>query len=215
MPSPVEPYLKFNMIFHDSIIFFSFQNIKIKLNSRSCMALRSSVVIFQALKPLRPQWPLQPQQPPRPQFHQTNYCSWWLDTPWQPNHHYWSIFVEWIIKNPNFQWYLYFFCRRLLRSADIIFLKTGWWNSNIQISEFQSHLQTNSSLHISTFQSQYIKYVSIWDTLYYIYRWTEHSILPMPNGGGFLTLKFIYSEKATKFCEILPLLLTVCTAVKS
>ena len=31
----------------------------------------------------------------------------------------------------------------------------------------------------------------------------------------FTVLKFIYSEKATKFCEIFPLLLTVCTAVKS
>ena len=30
-----------------------------------------------------------------------------------------------------------------------------------------------------------------------------------------LALKFIYSEKATKFCEIFPLLLTVCTVVKS
>ena len=28
-------------------------------------------------------------------------------------------------------------------------------------------------------------------------------------------VKFVYSEKATKFCEIFPLLLTVCTAVKS
>ena len=28
-------------------------------------------------------------------------------------------------------------------------------------------------------------------------------------------IKFIYSEKATKFCEIFPFLLTVCTAVKS
>ena len=28
-------------------------------------------------------------------------------------------------------------------------------------------------------------------------------------------LKFIYSEKATKFCEILTLLLTVCTVIKS
>ena len=28
-------------------------------------------------------------------------------------------------------------------------------------------------------------------------------------------LKFIYSEKATKFCEIFPLLLTVCTVVQS
>ena len=32
---------------------------------------------------------------------------------------------------------------------------------------------------------------------------------------SFLFLKFIYSEKATKFCEIFPLLLTVCTVVKS
>ena len=30
-----------------------------------------------------------------------------------------------------------------------------------------------------------------------------------------LPLKFIYSEKATKFCEIFPLLSTVCTVVKS
>ena len=30
-----------------------------------------------------------------------------------------------------------------------------------------------------------------------------------------LFLKFIYSEKATKFCNIFPLLLTVCTVVKS
>ena len=30
-----------------------------------------------------------------------------------------------------------------------------------------------------------------------------------------LLLKFIYSEKATKFCEIFALLLTVCTVVKS
>ena len=28
-------------------------------------------------------------------------------------------------------------------------------------------------------------------------------------------VKFIYSEKATKFCKIFPLLLTVCTVVKS
>ena len=30
-----------------------------------------------------------------------------------------------------------------------------------------------------------------------------------------LQLKFLYSEEATKFCEIFPLLLTVCTIVKS
>ena len=31
----------------------------------------------------------------------------------------------------------------------------------------------------------------------------------------FCELKFIYSEKAAKFCKIFPLLLTVCTVVKS
>ena len=31
----------------------------------------------------------------------------------------------------------------------------------------------------------------------------------------YLVLKFIYSEKATKFGEIFPLLLTVCTVLKS
>ena len=34
-------------------------------------------------------------------------------------------------------------------------------------------------------------------------------------GRFFSKVKFIYSEKATKFCEICPLLLTVCTVVKS
>ena len=32
---------------------------------------------------------------------------------------------------------------------------------------------------------------------------------------GKMVLKFINSEKATKFCEIFPLLLAVCTVVKS
>ena len=32
---------------------------------------------------------------------------------------------------------------------------------------------------------------------------------------GPVLLKFIYSEKATKFCKIFHLLLTVCTVVKS
>ena len=36
-----------------------------------------------------------------------------------------------------------------------------------------------------------------------------------PNSALPLMLKFIYSEKATKCCEIFTLLLTVCTVVKS
>ena len=49
---------------------FFFQNIKIKLNSNAWMTLKSSVVIFQALKPLQPQWPRWPQQPQWPQWPQ-------------------------------------------------------------------------------------------------------------------------------------------------
>ena len=56
------------MIFHNSTRKIFFQNIKIKLNSRTWMTLKSSVVIFQALKPLQSQWPLQPQRPPWPQW---------------------------------------------------------------------------------------------------------------------------------------------------
>ena len=45
-----------------------FQNIKIKLNSNAWMTLKSSVGIFQALKPLQPQCPQWPQQPQWPQW---------------------------------------------------------------------------------------------------------------------------------------------------
>ena len=47
------------------ILFF--QNIKIKLKTRTWMTLTSSLVIFQALEPLQPQWPHRPLQPQWPQ----------------------------------------------------------------------------------------------------------------------------------------------------
>ena len=50
---PTEKVLKFNMIFHDSTQKNFFQDVKIKLNSNAWMTLKSSVVIFQALKPLQ------------------------------------------------------------------------------------------------------------------------------------------------------------------
>ena len=60
--------LNFNMIFHDHTKKYFFLNIKIKLNSRTWMTLKSSVVIFQTLEPQQPQWPLQPQRPRGPQW---------------------------------------------------------------------------------------------------------------------------------------------------
>ena len=44
----------------------------------------------------------------------------------------------------------------------------------------------------------------------------SHAILEIQGTlEKFATKKFIYSEKATKFCEIFTLLLTVCIVVKS
>ena len=63
-----EKVLNFNMIFHDSTKTIFFQNIKIKLNSRTWMTPTSSVKFFQTLEPLQPQWPPQPQQPAGPQW---------------------------------------------------------------------------------------------------------------------------------------------------
>ena len=59
-----EKVLEFNLINHDSTPQKKiFQKIKIKLNSRTWMTLKSPVVIFQALEPLQPQWPQQPLWP--------------------------------------------------------------------------------------------------------------------------------------------------------
>ena len=60
--------VNFNMIYHESNKSIFYPNIKIKLNSRTLMTLKPSVVIFQTLELLQPQWPLQPQQPPWPQW---------------------------------------------------------------------------------------------------------------------------------------------------
>ena len=135
-----ERVLKFIIIFSDYTPFFFLQNIKGRLNLRTWMTLKSSVMIFQALSPLQPQWPLWPQQPRWPQW------------PRQP--HFIKKFTQhdgWIIPSAQmtntspFLWngsskiqfftdIWYPFCRRLLRPAYVNFLKTGWWNSNIQTS---------------------------------------------------------------------------------
>ena len=121
-----------------------FQNIKIKLNSNAWMTLKSSVVIFQALKPLQPQWPQWPQQPQWPQW------------PRQPHFIKKSTDPDGLIipstqmtNTSPFLWngsskiqfftdIWYFFCQRLLRPADVISFKTGWWNTKVQSS--WSHL---------------------------------------------------------------------------
>ena len=110
---------------------------RFRKSKQKLMTLKSSVVIFQALEPLQHQWYQQPQQPQWPQ---------------QP--HIIKIFTDsdcWIIPGTKmtnicpFLWngsskvqfftnIWHSFCRWLLRPADVIFLKTGWWNTNVQTS---------------------------------------------------------------------------------
>ena len=90
---PTKKVVNFNMIFHESSKSIFFQNIKIKLNSRTWMTPKSSVEIFQALEPLQPQWPPQPQQPPWPQWPLQPQQPWWSQWPHQPHFikkNYWA-----------------------------------------------------------------------------------------------------------------------------
>ena len=168
---PTEKVLKFNMIFHNSTRKIFFQNIKNKAefkNLDDSEVLGSDFLVFRtsaASMTSTASTTSMASMTSTASFHQKFYWSWWLDHSWHPNDQYWPLFLEWIIKNPNFHWYLLPFCRRLLRSADITFFKTGCWNYNIQTSGFQNHLQTNISLYISICQTQITCDVSIWDTL--------------------------------------------------
>ena len=117
-----------------------FQNIKIKLNSNAWMTLKSSVVIFQALKPLQPQWPQWPQQPQWPQWpQQPHFIKKFTDPdgliiPSTQMTNISPFLWHGSSKIPFFTDIWYSLCWRLLRPADVIFLKTGWWNTNVQSS---------------------------------------------------------------------------------
>ena len=56
---------------------------------------------------------------------------------------------------------LYTFCRRLLRPADVTFLKTKNVYQKFIISAFQNYFQTRFYLHIFIYQSQFIKSISM------------------------------------------------------
>ena len=89
----------------------------------------SSLVIFQALEPLQPQWPLQPQQPPWPQwpiqphFIKKNDWYWWLNHFWHHNDQYLSLIGEWILENPIFHWYLVPFLSEAVEASPCYFFQ--------------------------------------------------------------------------------------------
>ena len=110
-----EKVLKFNMIFHDSskIILFSkhqnkaeFKDLDDSLGLRSDFpGLRTSAVSMTSTASMTSVASMTSTA----SIHQNIYWSWWLDHPWDPNDQYQSFFVEWIIKNPIFHWYLIHF----------------------------------------------------------------------------------------------------------
>ena len=166
-----EKVLKSNLILHDSTKDFFSKNIEIKLSSRTWMSLKSSVVIFQALEPLQPQWPQQPQQPR------------WAQWPQQP--HFTKELYEpdgWIIPGTKmtstgpFSWdgsskiqfftgIWYLFCWRLLRPAYVTFLKTGCKYQNVMTSAIHRTHYIYKIINPNICQSQITLPILIWDTL--------------------------------------------------
>ena len=106
-----EKLLKFNMIFHDSNkkkIFSKHQNKAefknlddSKVISRNFPYLRTSAASMTSTASTTSMASMTFTA----SFHQKHYWLWWLDHPWHQNYHNWSLFVEWIIKNPIFHWY--------------------------------------------------------------------------------------------------------------
>ena len=147
--------------------FFSFQNIKIKLSSRTCMALKSSLVIFQALKtssasvasaaslaltaviPKKTLPNPDDMISPGTQMTKTGPFLWKR---------------SWKIQLFTDTWYL--FCWRLLRPAYVTFLKTGCKYQNIITSGIYRTHYIYEIINPDTCQSQITLPISIWDTLY-------------------------------------------------
>ena len=104
--------------FYPKILFF--QNIKIKLNSRTWMTLKSPIMIFQALEPLQPHFIKIFTDPDAWIISSTKMIN---TCPFSRNRS---------SKIQCFTNIWYSFCWRLLRPANATFLKTGWWITNGQ-----------------------------------------------------------------------------------
>ena len=132
---PTSKVPKFNLIFHDSnkkYLFSKHQN-KAEFRNLDDFAVISGdfpgLRTFAASMTSTASTTSVASMTSTASFHQKNYWSWWFEmtntSPFLWNgsskiHFFTDI------------WYP--FCRRLLRSANVIFLKTGWWNSNVQTS---------------------------------------------------------------------------------
>ena len=129
--SLTEKMLKFNMTWH----FFSNHQNKVilflkLLNTRTWITLNSSVVIFQALETSLTSVIFTTSLASTAQFPQKTSWSWWSEHLWHQNEQYWSLFVEWIIKNPILHRYLVPSLLEAVEASLCNFLNIFWWNSN-------------------------------------------------------------------------------------
>ena len=151
---PKKKVLNFNMIFHDSTPQKSFSKHQ---NEDDIKNLDESEVLssdFQTLELLQPHWPHRPLQPHWPLQPQKPYFTKKLPA---PN----DLFIPGtkMFNTGPFLWngpskihiftdIWYSFWLRLLRPADVMFSKNGCGTQKFPISAFQTHLQTQSNLHI-------------------------------------------------------------------
>jgi hypothetical protein len=56
-----------------------------------------------------------------PSFHQKTVRAWWFYQSWQQNAQFWSLNVEWIIKNPLFYGFLALFLLEAVEAMNVIF----------------------------------------------------------------------------------------------
>ena len=126
---PRKKVLKFNMIFYASTQKKNvFSKHIYKAVSIAWMTLRSSLVIFQSLKPLQPQWPRQPH------FIKKSTDLYGLIIPGTQMTNTSPFLWNGSSKIQFFANIWYSFCPRLLRPANVIFLKISWLNTNAQTS---------------------------------------------------------------------------------
>ena len=114
-----------------------FPNNKMKVNSRTWMTLKSSVVIF--LGPRTSAASFTWSTPAtsltstasKTLFHQKTSCSKWLVHPWHQNVQYWPLFVKWIIQNPIFYQYLILFLIEAVEASRCYFFEKWLWYPKI------------------------------------------------------------------------------------
>ena len=106
--------------------------------------------------------------------------------------------------------------RKLLNSSfGHIFSNSEYFWMFFEFSKFrnQNSVCQNFIEKAAEFNPFFTFFFQLWNIL----PWLESALSPvlMNKRPSKSMLKFIYSEKVTKFCEIFTLLLTVCTVVKS